>query len=120
MTMAEAPTQPQIGVLCTGSRHVTPEALTLLCADLQDALAARYPAARFVLAQTGADAAGLITLQAFAAGKGELSAQLDWQAQGTQRVEGPRLGFSISDAAMTPAMQSTFLRRLVQETPLPF
>lgn len=121
MTMAQTKATQDIAVVCTGSQHVAADTLTMLCADLHDVLAAKYPDARFVLVDgAAADADAAVTLEAFAAGKTGIEARLSWQAGGADPVFGPKMGFSISDAVMTPEMQMTFLNRLVHDTPLPF
>lgn len=121
MTMAQAQSTQDIAVVCTGSQNVATDTLTMLCAKLHDVLAANYPDARFVLVDGAvADADAVVTLEAFAAGKTGIEARLGWQAGGADPVFGPMMGFSISDAHMTPEMQMTFLNRLVHDTPLPF
>lgn len=121
MAKAQANSLQKIAVTCVGSEKVATNTLTVLCADLHNALTAQYPDASFVLADSVAgNAAGLLTLETFAANNLGIEARLIWQASGTDHVEGPKMGFSISDTDMTPDMQHQFLNRLVHATPLPF
>jgi hypothetical protein len=121
MAKAQSQSIQNIAVTCTGAEKVAAETLVMLCADLHKALAAKYPDAHFVLTDSGdANATGLVTLETFAANRVGIDARLNWQAKGADRVDGSRMGFSISDTDMTPDMQRTFLNRLVHDTPLPF
>lgn len=121
MAKAQANSMQKIAVTCVGSENVATDTLTILCTDLHNALTAHYPDASFVLAGSVAgNAAGLLTLETFAANKMGIEARLIWQASDADRVEGPQMGFSISDTDMTPDMQHQFLNRLVHATPLPF
>ena len=121
IVMAQTQARRDIAVVCTGSQNVAADSLTLLCADLHDVLAAKYPDARFVLMDGAASGVAVsVTLEAFTLGKTGIEARLGWQARGAAPAFGPKMGFSISDSAMTPDMQTTFLSRLVHDTPLPF
>lgn len=119
--MAQGQPFPDVTVSCTGADAVSSGTLASLCQNLQQTLAASFPATRFVLADTDpADAPAFVTLDTFRANRSGLEVQLRWQAAGAAPATGPRTGFSVSDTALIPALQQTFLSRLVRDAALPF
>ncbi len=120
MALAQARSTVTITVACTGNDTVPDATLAVLCSSLHNSLSAHYPAENFALIdEDHADAAPLLTLETFTASTAMLEARLIWRAPGSDNIDGPRMGLSISDADLTPRMQQQFLDRLVLDTPLP-
>jgi hypothetical protein len=120
MMAAQTTTSQPILVICTGQNSVPAKALNQLCESFHSALVAKYPDASFALIDGTPDpAAPTVTLEAFTANPTMIEARLNWQLHGETPVIGARMGFSISDSDITPAMRRKFLTRLVNDTPLP-
>jgi hypothetical protein len=120
MTVAQAQSMQNIAVTCIGTKNVSADALATLCQSLQQALVAKYPNEGFVLSDGTADqSAPIVTLEAFALNNSIIEARLNWQLNGESRAVGPRMGFSVTDADMTPQMQQKFLVGLLNQSALP-
>ena len=117
--------QPQllspVHVQCSAENDVPAQTQEMLCAGLQVALATKYPSLKFTRSNDISDkAAASVTLQTLVANAYGMELRLNWQTPDRGTGEGPRLGFSIVDKAMTADMQLKFLNRVVQDTALPF
>lgn len=121
MAKAQSQPSPPVQLHCSGANDVPAETQEMLCAGLQSALATKYPSRQFTRSTDTADKAKTtVTLQTFVANTYGMELRLGWRTPDRGNGEGPRLGFSIVDKAMTADMQLKFLNRVVQDTALPF
>lgn len=121
MTLAQPKTDATIAVICRGADDIPADTLNALCVDLQTTLAAEYPDATFGRADAiPKDGAAFVAFEVLSATNVALDARLTSQNARTAAITGPRLGFSVTDKDLTPALQKKFLNRLVHASELPF
>lgn len=121
MTTAQTQQSLPILVQCNAASDVPSQTQEMLCAGLQTALSTKYPALLFAPSADKPDRTSTsVTLQTFVANAYGMELRLNWRTPDRGNGEGPRLGFSIVDKAMTADMQLKFLNRVVQDTALPF
>lgn len=121
MAIAETLPLPVIAVACIGRDGALAQKDDALCHGLRQALATKYPNARFVVSDTPPPKGNaFVTLETIASSTSSIEARLKWQAASALPVDGPRTRLSISDKDLSQKMRLNFLNRLVQDTALPF